>query len=466
MIFNSIHYLLFLPLVIFLYYAMKPRYRWILLLIGSYYFYMCWRAEYILLIVASTLIDFYVARAMGRETERKRRRKYLLLSLVSNLGLLFFFKYGNFFGDTLNDLFAVVNVSCAIPYFNVLLPVGISFYTFQTLSYTIDVYYGWKKPETHLGIFAVYVAYFPQLVAGPIERSTHLIPQLKEHFRFSYDNLSKGFKLILWGFFLKLVIADRAAIYVNAVYNNVDQHDGLSFLAATFFFAFQIYGDFAGYSAIAIGSSRLMGVDLMENFNQPYFATSIQNFWRRWHISLSTWFRDYLYIPLGGNRVSRERWLFNLFITFVISGLWHGANWTFVIWGALHGGYLIVEALMGKKKREGLHNVVLTFFLVNLAWIFFRANTVGDAFLIVREIFTRPGQLFIPGGADIVAPVYTVIGIVALLLIEVKREYFDDSFTVFRHRSEWVRMLGYSLLLAGILYLGVFGESQFIYFQF
>lgn len=466
MIFNSVDFLIFLPVVIILYYLINPKYRWVLLLAGSYYFYMSWKVAYIFLIVASTLVDYFAGIKIAEAPTKQKKKVYLALSLFFNLGLLFFFKYFNFFGESLNTGLRHFNLPEAVPYFHALLPVGISFYTFQTLSYTIDVYKGRKEPEKHLGIFAVYVAYFPQLVAGPIERSVNLIPQFHQKIRFSASNMAKGLKLIVWGFFLKLVVADRAAIYVNTVYNNVDFHEGLTFIAATILFAFQIYGDFAGYSLIAIGSSRLMGITLMQNFKRPYFAASIHDFWRRWHISLSTWFRDYLYIPLGGNRASKPRWLFNLFVTFLISGLWHGANWTFIIWGALHGFYLIIEALSGARSRGGIFNIILTFFLVNLAWVFFRANSLADAFTIYTKVVSNPGQLYIPGGPDVVVPVFAAIAIAILLMIEAKKEYFDSLFSLENNRCELVRALYYSLILFAILYIGVFNESQFIYFQF
>jgi alginate O-acetyltransferase complex protein AlgI len=457
---------MFLPLVIILYYLVNPKYRWVLLLAASYYFYMSWKVGYIILIVASTIVDYFAAIQIAKTDIKKRKKLYLFLSLGFNLGMLFFFKYYNFFADSLNRGLSNFNIGDSMPYFQYLLPVGISFYTFQTLSYTIDVYKGRKEPERHLGIFAVYVSYFPQLVAGPIERSVNLIPEFHKRVRFSMANLSEGFKLIVWGYFMKVVVADRAAIYVNAVYNNVEQHEGLTFLAASFLFSFQIYGDFAGYSLIAIGSSRLMGISLMQNFNRPYFAASIHDFWRRWHISLSTWFRDYLYIPLGGNRATKPRWLFNLFFTFLVSGLWHGANWTFIIWGALHGFYLIIEALTRARSRKGIPSILLTYLLVNLAWVFFRANSITDAFTIYQTIATNPGTLFIPSGTDVTAPVFALIGIAILLIIEAKKEYFNKWFTLEYSRYEGVRMAYFALILFAILYLGVFDESQFIYFQF
>jgi len=335
MLFNSLDFLIFFPVIVGLYFALSPKYRWVLLLGASYYFYMCWKAEYIILIVFSTLVDYFAARQMARIQEKKKRRPFLYLSLLSNLGLLFFFKYWNFFSGETRALLDSWNIMADVPTFQLLLPVGISFYTFQTLSYTIDVYNGKLEPEKNLGRFALYVSFFPQLVAGPIERATHLLPQLRQTFDFDYQRVVSGLQQMLWGFFKKVVIADRLAVYVNEIYASPGDENGLALLLATYFFAFQIYCDFSGYSDIAIGAARVMGYDLMENFRTPYLSKSIREFWSRWHISLSTWFRDYLYIPLGGNRVPQVRWFLNLFIVFVVSGFWHGANWTFLIWGAL-----------------------------------------------------------------------------------------------------------------------------------
>ena len=469
MLFNSIHFLAFLPVVVILYYALNYRYRWILLLTASYYFYASWKVEYLLLIIMSTFIDYYAAIQIHKHRDKPQTKKFFLfISLLSNLGILVFFKYFNFLGNSLHVLLSSTGFLLEIPYLDFLLPVGISFYTFQTLSYSIDVYRGDREAEKHLGIFALYVTFFPQLVAGPIERSTHFIPQLRQNNLLRQENISAGLKLIIWGFFMKLVIADRVSIYVNAVYNNVEYHDGITFLLATFFFAFQIYGDFAGYSFIAIGSARLMGYDLMTNFRRPYFAKNIKEFWGRWHISLSTWFRDYLYIPLGGNRTIKWRWYFNLFLTFLISGLWHGANWTFVIWGALHGLFLVTYTYLSSKniKIPGLPSILLNFMLVGLAWMFFRANSVSDAFLILSEVFTNPGKIYIPSGPDVVTPFYAILGILALLIIEVNQEFNNGKVYLFDSKNENVRILAYSSMIVLIMLLGVFDGGQFIYFQF
>jgi alginate O-acetyltransferase complex protein AlgI len=401
MLFNSIQFLFFFPLVVILYFTIPDKYRWIFLLAASYYFYMCWKAEYIILIVFSTIIDYYAGIMMEKSETIFRRRKFLLLSLLSNLGLLFTFKYFNFFNSSIQSLLNSINIFYDSPTFNLLLPVGISFYTFQTLSYSIDVYRGERKAEHHLGYFALYVSFFPQLVAGPIERSTRLLPQFFEKKEFDSQRVSDGLKLMLWGFFKKVVIADRLAILVNQVYNNAESYEGFPLLLATYFFAFQIYCDFSGYSDIAIGAAQVMGFKLMDNFNRPYYAKSISEFWKRWHISLSTWFRDYLYIPLGGNRVVKWRWYTNLFLTFLISGLWHGANWTFVIWGSIHGFYLmfaiwtkdIVKKIYGflgldkGTKRRKIIDVFITFHLVLFAWVFFRANSFNDAIYILTNMF-------------------------------------------------------------------------------
>lgn len=401
MLFNSIDFAIFLPIVFAVYWGLFNRrlqLQNIVLLLASYVFYGWWDWRFLSLIVFSSFVDFYVGKRLKKQDDPKKRKRLLYLSVAVNLGFLGFFKYYNFFADSFVNAFTFFGQELSHQSLDIILPVGISFYTFQTLSYTIDVYKRKLEPSDNLVVFFTFVSFFPQLVAGPIERATHLLPQFTVQRKFSYQALSYGFKLMIWGFFLKVVVADRAAIYVNAIYNNIESHEGLSFLAATFFFAFQIYGDFAGYSLIAIGTAKLFGFDLMTNFRRPYFSSSVSEFWTRWHISLSTWFRDYLYIPLGGNRVSKPRWLFNLFITFLVSGLWHGANWTFVVWGALNGFYLILEVLLFKERKKNLLNVLVTFVLINFAWIFFRANSIGDAFYIIKTIATNLGDLYIGRG--------------------------------------------------------------------
>ncbi|MDB2606194.1 MBOAT family protein [Zobellia sp.] len=469
MLFNSIDFAIFLPIVFAIYWGIfnnNLKLQNIVLLTASYIFYGWWDWTFLSLIIFSSFVDFFVGQNLERKTDQTTRKRLLYLSIFINLGFLAFFKYYNFFADSFVSSFSFFGHDISYESLKIILPVGISFYTFQTLSYSIDVYNKKLKPSNDIIVFFTFVSFFPQLVAGPIERATNLLPQFTKSRKFSYDSLSYGFKLMIWGFFLKVVVADRASIYVNAIYNNIESHQGLSFISATFFFAFQIYGDFAGYSLIAIGTAKLFGFNLMTNFRRPYFSSSVSEFWTRWHISLSTWFRDYLYIPLGGNRVSKSRWLLNLFITFLISGLWHGANWTFVVWGALNGIYLILEVLLFKNRKKTFINILATFVLINFAWIFFRANSINGAFYIVKTIFTNLGELYIGRGPDKTAPIYALLAISILLALEVKREYFDSLFSISKHKNEFIRMGAYAILIFLILYLGIFDDSQFIYFQF
>ena len=499
MLFNSLDFVFFFPLVVGVYFLTPHRYRWGLLLAASYYFYACWKAEYLVLIIASTLIDYAAGLRMGKHATRKGRRPYLILSLCSNLGILFAFKYFNFFNDSARALFDQFNLFYDVPAFDVLLPVGISFYTFQTLAYSIDVYRGKQQPERHLGIFALYVSFFPQLVAGPIERSQRLIPQFYEKHRFNRQQAVSGLQQIGWGFFKKLVIADRLAIYVNQVYNNPDLYSGWVIILATYFFAFQIYCDFSGYSDIAIGTARVLGYDLMENFRRPYFARSISTFWKRWHISLSTWFRDYLYIPLGGNRVVKWRWYYNLFMVFLISGLWHGANWTFVVWGALHGAYLVL-GLMTQERRERAWQwverqlgtaqeyraagfagrirvgwlrsalaVFTTFHLVVLAWIFFRANSLSDALVLLQRMFLFEGDISTVAFATALGPFELAIAFGAILFMEavhVLQERWESTSAYLSRKPRWLRWSLYYAVIFAILMFGEFSLTEFIYFQF
>lgn len=470
MLFNSIDFFAFLILVFFAYWFVvykNIKLQNILLLVASYVFYGWWDYRFLSLIALSTIVDYFVGFRIYESKNKRIGKKWLWVSILFNIGLLGFFKYYNFFIDSWIDLFSSFGYITENTWtLKVILPVGISFYTFQTLSYSIDIYKGKLKPTQNFIAFAAFVSFFPQLVAGPIERASNLLPQFLGKRKFTYQTFSYGIKLMIWGFFLKLVVADRAAIYVNAVYNNIENHEGLSFIAATVLFAFQIYGDFAGYSLIAIGTAKLFGFSLMTNFNRPYFSASVSEFWTRWHISLSTWFRDYLYIPLGGNRVVKSRWFFNLFVTFLISGLWHGANWTFVVWGALNGIYLIIEILLFKKRRKGVLNVFLTFCLINFAWIFFRANSIENALYIIKIIFTSPGKLYIGSGDDIAASMYATLAIAVLLFVEIKKEYFNTILSISKNKFELVRLVGYAAIVFMILYFGVFGEGQFIYFQF
>ncbi|MDY0278704.1 MAG: MBOAT family O-acyltransferase [Acholeplasma sp.] len=465
MLFNSFSFLIFFPSVCILYFILPYKYRWVFLLLASYYFYMNWKPIYALLIFGSTLVTYLSSLLIDKFREQKpKKRLFLVLSLILNFGVLFIYKYYNFINESVYQLFDYLNISYKVPNLDVLLPVGISFYTFQAVGYTIDVYRGDIKPERNLGIYALFVSFFPQLVAGPIERAKSLLPQFRQKFDFDAIRIAAGLKQMLWGFFMKVVVADRVSIYVNAIYNNVDHHNGTTLLLATFLFSVQIYCDFAGYSNIAIGAAKIMGFTLMENFRRPYFAKSISEFWKRWHISLSTWFRDYVYIPLGGNRVSPNRHLVNLFITFLMSGIWHGANWTFLIWGALHGFYLIIGVLKHryfKDDSSSYVSILITLLLVMFGWVFFRANNITDAILVINKIFASQGKLFV----DQSTLVYSLFGIALLFLKEIKDEY-HLNFHFSSSKKMVIRYIYYVTMISIIILFGVFDGSQFIYFQF
>lgn len=443
---------------------------------------MSWRPEYIILIMISTLVDYFVGIKIHAAKLLLKKKLLLGVSLLVNLGLLFTFKYWNFFSESFRELLTNYTIQLDPLTLKILLPVGISFYTFQTLSYTIDIFRGKLKPQKHLGIFAVYVSFFPQLVAGPIERARNLLPQFFEKQVFDYVRVTNGLKLMLWGFFKKVVIADNLAVIVNTVFNDASSYTGLPLIVATIFFAFQIYCDFSGYSDIAIGAAQVMGITLMDNFRRPYFSRSISEFWKRWHISLSTWFKDYLYIPLGGNRVSIPRWYLNLIIVFVVSGLWHGANWTFIVWGALHGSYLILEILLKPLKNRFLTfvnpknkfpwlvkfiEISITFCLVTFAWIFFRANSLSDAWYIITNLFSNLTLNF--SGVFIGADWFDLIIIVFMIgmmeLIHVFQEH--DKLRYFLSEKPLAfQWFIYLVLVLLILLFGAFDSTQFIYFQF
>lgn len=469
MLFNSLAFLLFFPVVCVLYFsipASQLRARNMLLLIASYYFYMNWEPVYALLLFTSTLVTYLAARGIGHFEDKRRKKICLVVGLVLNLAALGLFKYYNFLASNIERLLHMFGIGIDLPGFGLLLPVGISFYIFQALGYSIDVYRGTTKVEKDFPTYALFVSFFPQLVAGPIERSNNLLPQFKQQHQLDYQALMAGLKLMAWGYFLKLVLADRCGLYVDAIFNNLDKHNGGSYLVASLLFPFQIYGDFAGYSLIAIGAARIMGFNLMENFRRPYLATTIGEFWHRWHISLSTWFKDYVYIPLGGNRVGRVRNYFNLLVTFVVSGIWHGANWTFFCWGALHGILICIEKAIGigRKQYHGIKKLVLwliTFVLVCFAWILFRAPGISAAKKIITGIFTNPG---IPN-PDYAT--FTAIGLAMMILIikELSEEYQCGKKEAIENSGVLTHVF-IVLLIAYIILFGVLGGDQFIYFQF
>ncbi|MEE9381940.1 MAG: MBOAT family O-acyltransferase [Nannocystaceae bacterium] len=489
MLFNSLDFLWFFPAAVGAYYAVAPKRRWIVLLTSSYLFYMWWRVDFAVLIFGSTVVDYIAAGTIASSEGKRKRRLLLGVSLATNLGLLFIFKYLGWATKEFHEIARSVVPSADPPILEFMLPVGISFYTFQTLSYTIDVYRGKLQPERHFGRFAVFVAFWPQLVAGPIERATHLIPQLRKGSPWNSEMAISGFRQVVWGMFKKVVVADRLAIYVDTVYGAPENYGGWALLAATYFFAFQIYADFSGYSDIAIGSSKILGIDLMQNFRRPYFALSMGEFWRRWHISLSTWFRDYVYIPLGGNRTSRGRWYLNILIVFVVSGLWHGANWTFLVWGAVHGGVLIIEATLQRyrfahavRNLRWLHGVrlLVTFHLALAAWVFFRADSLSDAGVVITGIVRDlPGLVQAVSASDIRALYSTIVveagftayrfcvavaGVVVLLVVDTAAE--RGWHLPHTRLSRYAPLLALDTAVIATLLYGAFGRQSFIYFQF
>jgi D-alanyl-lipoteichoic acid acyltransferase DltB (MBOAT superfamily) len=480
MLFNSFQFALFVSVVVAVHFLTPGRWRWLVLLTGSYVFYACWRWEYLFLLLGVTALHWFCARRIGASGDQWSRRLYLGAALASSLGALFFFKYYNFAQESLSSFVQALGGAAAFPALQVALPVGLSFYTFQVLSYTLDVYFGKVKAEDHFGRLALFVAFFPKLVAGPIDRAGNLLAQFQRQTRFDFDRLASGLQLILWGLFKKLVIADRLAIYVNEVFADPGAYSGPSLLLATYFFTFQIYCDFSGYTDIAIGTARILGYDLVPNFRLPYFAASITDFWRRWHMSLSTWFRDYLYIPLGGNRMeSLWRWMVVILIVFTVSGLWHGAAWTFVIWGALHGVFYLMGKLMHRPGQwlsawlrlpsvvgKGFR-IFVTFHAVALAWVFFRAASLTDAVTIIKGIFMTMGGPFYAGSSQLTTAL-SLCAIFFLVAVQVMQVKGWAPLYRYGEGRLWplpVRWAAYAVLIFGISILGVSG-NQFIYFQF
>lgn len=485
MLFNSIDFAIFFPIVFLFYWALSKHLtaRNLLILISSYVFYGWWDWRFLFLIVISSFVDFIVGQQLHRTTDLKRRKGLLLISLVVNLGFLVYFKYTNFFIETFIDSFRLFGKELQLSTLSIILPVGISFYTFQTLSYTIDIYRKQFKPTKDPIAFFAFVAFFPQLVAGPIERAAHLLPQFSKTYKFNYDRVKSGLLLMAFGLFKKMVIADRAAVLVNQVYNNPSDYYGFEVILATVFFAFQIYCDFSGYSDIAIGAARTMGFDLMKNFDSPYLSKSITEFWRRWHISLSTWFRDYVYIPLGGSRNGKYKTYANLFIVFLVSGLWHGAAMTFVIWGAIHGFIIVIEKAFYKERKalikvlniddNFIHKILfipIIFTIVCFAWIFFRANSLADSFTLIRNIKVDTLKTSSIYELGLVKPeiILSIIAIVLLVLFEWVHKK-NNMEKLLKRQILPVRWSFYLIVIFTILIFGVYGENQvseFIYFQF
>jgi len=479
MIFNSFDFLLFLPVVFIIYWSISFNnilYRNLLLLFASYFFYSCWDVRFLSLLIFSTLLDFYLGNKIFKAKKINQKKIWLYVSIVINLFVLGMFKYFNFFATSFVSLINHFGLHITPKLLDLIMPIGISFYTFHGLSYVFDIYNQKIEPEKSVVNYSLFVSFFPLLIAGPIERASHLLPQLKTEKKFNYVQATKGSRQILWGLFKKIVIADNCAVYVDQIYNYESGQNGVSLLFASILFAFQIYGDFSGYSDIALGTARLFGIELIKNFSFPYFSRDIAEFWRRWHISLTTWFRDYLYIPLGGSKVGIYRVVLNTFIIFIISGFWHGANWTFIVWGALNALYFLPLLLLKQNRNhtgiiaessyfpsfKEFFQIIFTFTLVVLAWVFFRAPDLYTAFRIFQKIvlFNTYQSL------TIYPQLRTVLLVLLMLLVEwVYRKHNFALETMDRVRIPMVRYIFYFVLIFMLFYFGA-EEKQFIYFQF
>lgn len=490
MLFNSVEFAIFFPVVTVAYFLLPYRWRWILLLIASYYFYMSWIPIYVSLLLLTTTIDYLAGIMMDGTESKPKRLKYLLCSLAANLTILFFFKYFNFFSDTVQSVFNYFGLQYHMPTSHLLLPVGVSFYTFQSIGYAIDVYRGDIRAERNFGIFALYVSFFPQLVAGPIERASNLLPQFRQNFDFDYERATNGLKLIAWGLFKKVVIADRLAVLVDTVYGNPHNFQGPGLLIGTLMFAWQIYCDFAGYSDIAVGTAQILGFRLMTNFDKPYWSRSLGELWRRWHISLTSWFRDYVYRSLGGTRTTKWRSARNVMVVFLITGVWHGASWTFILWGVFHGIALVLSTLTRNLRASlvkitridrvpRLHaawQILITFSLWLFIGVFFRAKNVEDAFYILSHMFT--GWTHNPFGTEGFDDFVFSLGlpqtedffiaVFAIILLETVHmfQFYGSIRQWVSRRPIWFRWALYYSLMLVILCFGVFNRSPFIYFQF
>ena len=498
MLFNSIDFLFFFPIVVLIYFVMPKKIKHLWLLAASYFFYMCWNAKYALLILSSTVITYVsgllIEKVKDSSYEATRQtvlKKWIAAgSFVINLGILFYFKYINFAFTTLTKVFAKIHILLNIPVFDIILPVGISFYTFQALSYTMDVYRGEIHAEKNFFSYALFVSFFPQLVAGPIERSKNLLKQLASPKKFDFEKARDGLLLIIWGYFLKLVVADRIAIFVNTIYDNFTAYNGWFIVVATMLFAIQVYCDFSGYSTIAKGAAEILGIHLIENFDAPYLSTSVAEFWRRWHISLTSWLKDYLYIPLGGSRKGIILKFINKMIVFLVSGLWHGASFSFVAWGGLNGLYQVIGEILHPIRdklisvlhldRESLGHKLIhiggTFVLVDFSWIFFRANSFQESINIIKAMISYKNPWILMDGS-----LYTcgldsknfwlmIISILILLFADVMKKKKIKIRTIIAAQDYWCRYLVMIFAICFILVFGIWGSGYdtagFIYFQF
>lgn len=486
MLFNSLIFAVFMSIVFIVYWLIPQKFKWIFLLVASYYYYMSWDPKFIIWILITTGISYSCAMFLQKTDEKKKKKTAMLSSLIVSLGILVVFKYFNFISVPFTNLLQIFSLNINENSLKLIMPVGISFYTFQSIGYIVDVYKGKVKAEKHFGKYALFISFFPQVLSGPIARADSLLPQINNPKPFDYEKVAYGIRQMAWGFFKKMVVSSVCQVYVDAVYNNVSAKNGFVLITSTVLYAIQIYCDFSGYSDIAIGTAKILGIDLMTNFKTPYFAQSIKEFWSRWHISLSTWFKDYLYIPLGGNRVSSSRYAFNIVFTFLISGIWHGNTLNFIIWGLLHGILQVIESYVYKIKSfkpkikekkifsfRGIVTLVLTFATICFTWIFFRANTFSDTLYIISNMFSgisSPAKYLLRG--------YTQLGLTledtAILAVSLIILIIGDSFAlkcdVYKKIGKINPMLKYLIYFIVIFSIVVFTPSnasqEFIYFNF
>lgn len=479
MVFNSFNFIVLFPVMFMLYYLIPAKYhkgRNLYLLVVSYLLYLNWKPSFVLVLLGVTLVTYWGGQVLECKEEVKeihnRKRKHLvwIFSLLGLLPLLVF-KYYNFLNDSISAGLASVGLQFALPGLNWAIPIGISFFTFQAVGYMLDVYYGRIKPERSFLDYALFVSFFPSILSGPINKASLVLPQIKNMRKhFDYDKAVVGLKMLLWGMFMKVVVADRVALYADTVLPSYMHYTGITCFVASLMYTIQIYADFAGYSLMAIGVGKVLGFELTENFHRPYFAVSVTDFWRRWHISLSTWLKDYVYIPLGGSRCTKLRNYWNIFVTFLVSGIWHGANWTFIVWGMWHGLFQIIEKAIGQQKCEygwfgKSLKIVITFLLVNFAWIFFRMPTLTDAVGVIRRIFdySLPFTIYMHG---FTATFFIGIGVAVLLFKDIRDEFFPSRIKLFESSHTIIRWASYVAVMCMILLCGVFGADQFIYANF
>lgn len=483
MIFNSFNFIVLFPLIFLLYYVIPAKYqkaRNLFLLIVSYALYIMWKPAFVLVLLGVTIMTYWGGHLLdisdAEKTKycdrRHRKRLVMLLAFLALLPLLVF-KYYNFLNDSISAGLATIGIQTSLPGLNWAVPIGISFFSFQAVGYLLDVYHGRIRAELNFLDYALFVSFFPSIISGPINKASLVLPQLKNLRKyFDYNKTVDGLKMILWGMFMKVVVADRVALYVDTVFPNYANYSGITCIIASIFYSIQIYADFAGYSLMAIGVGKTLGFELTENFRRPYFSISVTEFWRRWHISLSTWLKDYIYIPLGGSRCSRLRNYWNIFITFLVSGIWHGANWTFIVWGCLHGVFQIVEKALGFQKCEGnnwfvrITRIGITFILINFAWIFFRMPSVTDAIGIISRMINVHAPLSVAFQELEFNKLLFILGFLLLFLKDLRDEFFPDRFLLFENKSIIIRWCSYIVIISTILMAGVFGADQFIYASF